>query len=118
MHEIKYTVTDLKGCEGFATAKIYVDVCTDVIENAANNSYVVYPNPYTDNFTIELTLTKSEIVSIRMTNILGETVKQFEKSLESGVHKNEINASELPTGIYFITIQTANDKTVQRLIKN
>lgn len=118
LHEITYTVTDLKGCEGYAKAKIFVEICTDVKEEATNNSYVVYPNPYTENFTIELTLAKREVVSIRMTNILGETVKQFEKSLESGVHKNEINASELPTGIYFITIQTANDKTVQRLIKN
>lgn len=118
LHEVTYTVTDLKGCEGTAKVKIFVEICTEVTEETAKNAYVVYPNPYSENFTIELTLAKSEVVSIRMTNILGETVKQFEKALQSGVHKNEINASELPTGIYFITIQTADDKIVQRLIKN
>ena len=102
----------------YAKATIFVDLCTDVMDEKVSNSYAVYPNPYSENFTIELNLAKSEVVSIRMTNILGETVKQFEKSLQSGVHKNEINASELPTGIYFITIQTADDKIVQRLIKN
>lgn len=118
VHEITYTVTDLKGCEGYAKATIFVDICTDINEEVASNSFVVYPNPYSDNFTIELTLAKNEVVSIFMTNILGETVRHFEKSLQGGVHKNVVDASELPKGIYFITIQTANDKIVQRLIKN
>lgn len=117
-HEISYTVTDLKGCEGSAKATIFVEICTDVNKEVSAHSLLVYPNPHKDKFTVELTLTKSELVSIRMTNILGETVKQIEKSFISGVYKNEISTEELPHGIYFITVQTSEDRIVQRVIKN
>jgi hypothetical protein len=117
-HVITYTITDFKGCEGSAKASIYVEVCTDVTTEEIKNTLVVYPNPHKDNFTIELTLTKSDMVSIRMTNILGETVKQIEKSVLSGVYKNVIGTEELPQGIYFITVQTSDERIVQRVIKN
>ena len=117
-HVITYTITDLKGCEGSAKASIYVVVCTDVQAEAAKNSVLVYPNPHTAKFTIELMLAKSDMVSISMTNILGETVKHVEKAVLSGVYRNEISTEELPSGIYFITVQTSDDKIVQRVIKN
>ncbi len=118
VHEITYTVTDLKGCEGFAKAKIFVDLCTSIDAADATNTMAVYPNPYADKFTIELTLAKSDMVHISMINILGETVKQIEKSVLSGVYKNEIDGTELPKGIYFITVQTSDSRIVQRVIKN
>ncbi len=118
VHVITYTIVDFKGCEGSAKDSIFVDVCTDVKEETAKNTLLVYPNPHTNRFTIELTLVQSEAVAIRMTNILGETVQQFEKSVASGMYKNEIDTQELPTGIYFITVQTSNDRIVQRVIKN
>lgn len=118
VHVITYTVTDFKGCEGSAKANIFVDICTGVNVEAAKNSLVVYPNPHTDNFTIELTMVKSDVVSINLTNILGETVKHIEKSVLSGTYKNEIDTQGLPTGIYFISVQTSGENIVQRVIKN
>jgi hypothetical protein len=118
VHQITYTVTDLKGCEGFVKGNIWVALCTSIDNEHATNNLIVYPNPYADKFTIELTVAKSDLVSIRMTNILGETVKHIESSVLSGVYKNEIDSKELPTGIYFITVQTSNSRIVQRVIKN
>jgi hypothetical protein len=118
VHQITYTITDLKGCEGFVKGKIYVDLCTSVDNEQVTNNLVVYPNPYSDKFRMELTLVKSDMVSIRMINILGETVKHIESSVLSGVYKNEIDTKELPNGIYFITVQTSDSRIVQRVIKN
>jgi hypothetical protein len=118
VHQITYTVTDLKGCEGSAKANIFVDLCTSVDKENVTTNLVVYPNPYSDKFTIELTLAKSDLVSIRLINLLGETVKQIETSVLSGVYKNEIDSKELPNGIYFITVQTSDSRIVQRVIKN
>jgi hypothetical protein len=118
VHPVTYTVTDLKGCEGFIKVKIYVALCTSVDNENITSNLVVYPNPYSDKFTIELTLAKSDLVSIRLTNLLGETVKQIETTVVSGVYKNEIDSKELPNGIYFITVQTSDSRIVQRVIKN
>lgn len=118
VHPITYTITDLKGCEGFVKANIYVALCTSVNDERVTNNMVVYPNPYSDKFTIELTLAKSDLVSITMMNLLGETVKHIEKSVLSGVYKNEIDSKELPNGIYFITVQTSDSRIIQRVIKN
>jgi hypothetical protein len=118
VHPVIYTVTDYKGCEGSVKANIFVDICTSIDNEETTNNLVVYPNPYSDKFTIELTLMKSDLVTIRLTNLLGETVKQVETFVLSGVYKNEMDTKELPNGIYFITVQTSGSKIVQRVIKN
>ncbi len=117
-HVITYAYKDSTGCEGTAKASIFVDVCLSIKNKTAQHTLDVYPNPYTEKFTIELVVAKSAEFTIKLTNVLGETVKEIEKSYLTGVYKNEISTKELANGIYFITVQTADTKMVQRVIKN
>ena len=117
-HAITYSYKDSTGCDGDAKASIFVDVCLSVKNKTVQHILDVYPNPYTEKFTIELVVAKSSEFTIKLTNVLGETVKEIEKSFLTGVYKNEISTKELPNGIYFITVQTADSKMVQRIIKN
>ncbi|MEO6902514.1 MAG: T9SS type A sorting domain-containing protein [Bacteroidia bacterium] len=118
-HVVTYSYTDsLNGCKSIAKATIFVDVCLSIKNNAVLSVLDAYPNPFTESFTISLVVAKPGMFTITLTNVLGETMKEIEKSFLTGTYKNEINAKELEGGIYFITVQSAEGKIVRRIIKN
>lgn len=64
-----------------------------------------YPNPFNPSTTIKFSLIKKSNVQINLINTLGEKVAELiNGNLEAGVHKVEFNAHNLPSGIYFYTI--------------
>jgi len=68
-----------------------------------------YPNPFNPTTTIVYSLPKSGYVSIKVVNILGETVADLVNGYEKeGIHKVLFNGSNIASGIYFYTIQFGN----------
>ncbi len=68
-----------------------------------------YPNPFNPTTTIVYSLPKSGYVSIKVVNILGETVADLVNGYEKeGIHKVLFNGSNTASGIYFYTIQFGN----------
>ena len=118
VHVITYSYTNSLGCEGNAKATILVDVCLSIENRSAKQVLNVYPNPHDENFTLEFEVAKSAVFTIKLVNVLGETVKEIENSFLSGVYKNEISTKDLPNGMYFITVQSADMKSVKRVVKN
>ena len=80
------------------TSLVSVDIATEDL--------TVYPNPSTDDFTIE---SKNEI-SIVITNILGETI--LSQQLQQG--KNKINLSDHASGVYFIKNNNSTFKIIKQ----
>ena len=67
----------------------------------------VYPNPSDGRFTIELSgINQPGNTSARIMNGLGEEVFFLPGMISSGTWREEIDASHLPAGIYFIEIKT------------
>lgn len=71
-----------------------------VQESASHTDFSVYPNPASSGFAIVSPKKQSMAIS----NTLGKTV--LRRELEAG--KNEIDASMLPAGIYFIKVSDEN----------
>jgi hypothetical protein len=73
--------------------------------------YQNYPNPFNPSTNIKFSLDKSEIVSIKVYNILGKEIKLLLKeNLPPGEHKiqwdgKDNEGSPLPSGIYFIQMK-------------
>ncbi len=64
-----------------------------------------YPNPFNPATTIRYALQKSAKVRIIVYNALGETVRELvNKEQSSGIYQIAFNASGLPSGIYFYTL--------------
>lgn len=63
-----------------------------------NNFFEVYPNPFTSRLTIETT----DADMLCLYNALGEMIKNI--PLQPGQNKTEVNAGDLPAGIYFYGI--------------
>ena len=75
--------------------------------------YSIYPNPATDYVVVK----SSEDVeaNISIVNLVGQTVKQFNKSLKTG--ENAISI-DLKSGIYFCTISANGfNKTIKFVVK-
>ncbi len=69
----------------------------------------VFPNPTPGD--IQIRISTKEKADIRITNSLGMVVKEIQLANEY------INISELPNGIYFISISTSGETIVKRIIK-
>lgn len=81
----------------------------------SQQSFRVYPNPTTGEFTVEATGHSSNLISqITVFNLSGSKV--FTIDLK-GERNHRCSLSGLPTGIYFIHVTTGNETGVSKLIK-
>ena len=78
-----------------------------VSENEMNQVYF-YPNPVQDVFELK---SQTQIRKISLFNTVGQNVK-----LES-ISANKYNISNLPAGVYFLTLELKNTIVTQRLVK-
>ena len=76
-----------------------------------------YPNPFNPITTIEFYLPESGEVTLTIFNVLGEEVTTLlSASLLSGSHSYRWDASNIPSGIYYYTIQAGNNQATKKLI--
>lgn len=80
------------------------------IRKQVNNSVFTVranrPNPVTGSTTISFFLNKAEKVNVRVTNILGETVKVLANNvMNAGEQQLTWNAAGATPGIYFYTVE-------------
>jgi photosystem II stability/assembly factor-like uncharacterized protein len=76
-----------------------------------------YPNPFNPNTTIEFTLPKTEFVTMKVFNVLGQQVATLvSEKLNAGDHKYEWQAEGLPSGIYYCRMQSGEFEQVRKII--
>jgi hypothetical protein len=84
------------------------------------DSLSVYPNPFADSATIYFELEKSDTISLKIYNLLGQAiVTYFEKTvLPNGSYSVVLKGDSLPDGIYNIQLKIGSAKQKsQRVIK-
>ena len=70
----------------------------------------LYPNPVASNFQLEIESGK-DIKSVRIFSVNGKEVLSFKESQSS------YDVSQLSQGIYFVNIESENNKSIVKLIK-
>jgi hypothetical protein len=84
--------------------------------NEINNSAVsVWPNPV--NNELNISFIAEGAYSIRITDITGKVLLMKEKSFATGTNTETIETSDLPKGIYFIELQSAQMSLFKKFIK-
>jgi hypothetical protein len=111
-----YTVmgtSTLTGCSDTKTISVTVVICTGIAGNAGQiNNLLLYPNPTSGEFTIELA------------NGLNKTYEINDASgrlLMSGSSDNDrmaVNLNEYAKGVYYVKVKCENVVKVIRLIKD
>ncbi|MEQ1798606.1 MAG: T9SS type A sorting domain-containing protein, partial [Lacibacter sp.] len=81
--------------------------------------YKIFPNPFTSTVSVEFSLADTKDIAISIIDLSGRTVLTIPKNkVWQGVNKISFDLSELPNGIYFLTIKSKKGLQTVKLVKN
>jgi hypothetical protein len=90
---------------------------TAIDELPNSNFFKVYPNPATENVTVEFKLKLPAKVNLKMMNLEGQTVRVLANELfPVGTHTIKTTLSSIPEGIYIIIYEQRGEVLVQKLV--
>lgn len=94
---------------------VRVDIESPLPERA--ESVKVYPNPFSSSTTVAFYLPRSARATITVYNLLGERVARLvDGPLPAGDHSTTWGADGLPSGIYFIRLQTESMSSTHKVM--
>jgi len=76
---------------------------------------IVYPNPNSGAFTVSIEIGKEEEVSIRLTDLLGQTLYEKQHSIMIGKNLIDMDFADLPKGVYILRVNDADDEQIIRV---
>jgi len=82
------------------------DIFTD--HNLVKETLKLYPNPVTENATIEIDIIKKGSVTIQVVDVSGRLVGSKQTNVNEGFNKLNMNLSHLNTGTYIIKAVSGN----------
>ena len=88
------------------------------IETSDINSNV-YPNPMQSNSVLTLNVTEAGPVSIHIFDATGTVITTFEEQSETGIMQIPVGEllNNLPAGVYYASIQIADQRSVIKLVR-
>lgn len=94
-----------------ATLDLTISGIDDLV-NSGSDGINVYPNPFSNNINVQISLKKDADVAIYLFDITGHSIQKVDASHENaGVFSTSLNLQQLPSGIYFL--RTIIDNTVE-----
>jgi hypothetical protein len=76
-----------------------------------------YPNPFNPETTIEFSLPMTQQVTLKIYDVQGREIYTLvNATLPAGTHKINFAAPELPSGVYFYTINTEKLTETKKLL--
>ncbi len=109
-----FTITDASGCTVGTLFNIGNSV--GIYDQNAGGNFSVYPNPATETVNISQTFSNPVVAQISLTNLLGETVYTETKINVRDLYTT-LNLSELPYGIYFVSVSTISGISTQKIVR-
>lgn len=78
----------------------------------------LFPNPTSDNVNLSLQGTSSgKMIYVEMLNSIGQTLIRYEAVGTSDIFENELNTTGLSPGVYFVKVQSENNRWMEKLVK-
>ena len=76
-----------------------------------------YPNPFNPSTTIEFSLPKSELTTLKVYNILGKEVATLvSNKLNQGNHTYQFDGKNLASGVYYYQLVGGEYREVKKMI--
>lgn len=78
----------------------------------------IYPNPFTDQISIQFEQQEKAFTEIGIWNHLGQKISVICDGIkQAGSHQYTFDASGLPAGVYFCKLKLGNDAVMKKIIK-
>jgi hypothetical protein len=87
-------------------------------DNSQINNVKIYPNPFSESFKIEYSLSKEGSINIEIFNTLGNKIHNYTFKKIAGLHNYVYDGEKLVNGIYIVKINTEEYQNIQILLKN
>jgi hypothetical protein len=112
-------VTSSFGCESEAS-ELYYFIYTGVIELETGQQVNVYPNPFTQRFNVDYSLTSPSAVTFTIYNMQGQvmTVVNNDELKSTGNHRIIFDANKFNSGLYYIQIETSEYSIVKQILRS
>ncbi len=98
--------SSLKTSLGCVPSNVGVD------ELPMSNRFSIHPNPANDLIRIKDITQKGGMVSVRLLNLTGAEVSRH---AWSGINEKTLDISSLPSGLYFLEVNSGAERTVERI---
>lgn len=96
------------------------DLTTGIGDHTINNNASVsqnYPNPFNEKSTITVNLAKAANLSMKVSNILGQQVMDFQRgNVAAGTYYFQVDGAKLEDGVYFYTVKADNNEVTKKMI--
>jgi len=90
----------------------------DAVPTSFSLSLEAYPNPFAEHATISYELPEAGIVELAVYDVLGRLVVDMSDGpAVAGAHSTSLSMGNLPSGMYFIRLQTSSATVSRRLTK-
>ena len=78
----------------------------------------IYPNPFNPSVTVQYTLNKSGVTSLKVYNVLGQNVMTIIDNIfqNANTYEVSIDMSEFTNGIYFCILKQGSNLSVQKMM--
>lgn len=81
------------------------------------SSISLYPNPAKNNTSITFELVQNETISVNVIDVMGRVVySETMNNAQAGNHTIDLNTDNMTSGVYNVTISTANGTTGRKLV--
>ncbi|HUX96486.1 MAG TPA: C25 family cysteine peptidase [Bacteroidales bacterium] len=94
------------------------DTASYEFKHELTDSLIIYPNPFTEQFTIYINSRYAERIRITINNMAGTQVYEIEKNITAGKNPVIISAPWLSPSVYYVTIRTNRGITTLKVVKN
>lgn len=110
---ITLTVTSARGCTATATAEI--DLVNAVKEVEGLTALRVFPNPFSNNTSIEFNLKNQMELTISLVDVNGKVVSLTNREFQAGRNRYEVDSSDLSAGVYFLRLLSEEGQQTLRI---
>jgi hypothetical protein len=111
---LTYTYTDSNSCTNSATDKMHIVICTGVEDLQSTNSFNVYPNPVSEEFNIDVSLSVAKY-TVSLYSQVGMLVKKW---IVSGSGKQNFSTEGITSGVYLLDINSDDNRNIFRSLLN
>jgi hypothetical protein len=105
------TITDANGCTTVTSVTVTI-VGLDQIPDLS--AFDIIPNPNAGTFQVQVNFTEAKEATVRLTNVLGQVLKEY--SYSDASFSIPVELTSQASGVYFVILQTGEQSTTKKVV--